>query len=72
MTCYVDGWNPKTKKQLREAVASGKQLGVIELTPMGVQSAISGTYAVCGPKYPEPHKWYATCAVKDGKIVSVK
>jgi hypothetical protein len=25
-----------------------------------------------GPHYPQAHKWYATCTVKDGVIVKVK
>ena len=24
-----------------------------------------------GPHYPEPHKWYAQCEAKDGKIVRI-
>lgn len=31
-----------------------------------------GTIFVEGPHYPQPHKWYAQCTVKDGVIVKVK
>lgn len=31
-----------------------------------------GTIYVEGPHYPEPHRWYAQCTVKDGVIIAVK
>lgn len=31
-----------------------------------------GTIYCEGPHYPEPHRWYAQCTVKDGVIVKVK
>lgn len=75
MTCYVQGANPKTKKalkELKELITLGQKLGVYEITPFGQTQALDGVYAVSGPKYPEPHKWYAQCTVRDGRIVSVK
>jgi hypothetical protein len=33
---------------------------------------LDGTIYVEGPHYPQPHKWYATCEVKDGVIVKVR
>ena len=63
--------NFKTKKALKEAVASGKTVGVFQPGPWG-GSTPSGKCCVEGPHYPEPHRWYASVVVKDGKIVSVK
>lgn len=66
---YAEG-NPKTKKALKDAVAAGKQITVFSPGPFGVKT--DGKVAVEGPHYPEAHKWYATCEVKGGVIVSVK
>lgn len=31
-----------------------------------------GRVYIEGPHYPEPHRWYAQCEMKDGEIISVK
>lgn len=71
MTCYCNT-NFKTGKALREAVKAGTKVTVRELKPTGEEAVQEGTVAVCGPRYPEPHKWYAQVVVKDGVVVQVK
>lgn len=62
--------NFKTKKALKEAVASGKQISVYQPGPFPGKT--DGVVALEGPHYPEPHKWYAQATIKDGIIVKVK
>lgn len=62
--------NFKTKKAFKDALAEGK---IVDYYQPGIGSRPdNGTINVEGPHYPEPHKWYARCEVKDGKIVSIK
>ncbi len=62
--------NFKTKKQLKEAVLSGKK---IEIYAPGLDTpAFNGTEYLEGPHYPEAHKWYATVEMKNGIIIEVK
>ena len=63
--------NYRTKKALKEAVASGKPVAIFQ--PGGMfPCPQNGTVALEGPHYPEPHRWYANAQVKDGYVVSVK
>ena len=62
--------NFKTKKALKEAVASGKQISVYQPGPFPGKT--DGVVALEGPHYPEPHKWYASATIKDGIVVKVK
>ena len=64
--------NFKTKKALKEAVASGKKVTYYQPGPFGGNLTMNGTIFIEGPHYPEPHKFYAKCEVKEGVIVSVK
>lgn len=64
--------NFKSKKALKEAVAAGKRVGVFQPGPFGSGDYSNGTFAVEGPHYPEPHRWYGTATVKDGQIIAVK
>jgi len=62
--------NFRTKKQLKEAVASGRLIGVYN--PSGMFPVPdNGTGVVEGPHYPEPHRWYAKVWLKDGIIIKV-
>ena len=61
--------NFKTKKALKEAVATGRKVEVFSPGPFGVKS--EGRVSVEGPHYPEPHRWYASVQVKDGYVVKV-
>lgn len=65
--------NFKTKKQLKEALASGRNVDVYQ--PNGdlfnVQVPENGRVTLEGPHYPEPHRWYATGIMEGGKLVKV-
>ena len=39
--------------------------------PFGGNEPQNGVIYCEGPHYPEPHRWYAQCEVKDGVIVKV-
>jgi hypothetical protein len=62
--------NYKTKKELKEAVARGVKVTYHQ--PGVGDTPMNGTIYIEGPWYPEPHRWYAQCEVKDGVIVKVK
>jgi hypothetical protein len=80
--------NFKSKKELKAAVeawnkaviehgANGNFNGVGPVTyyqpgPFAGNEPKDGTIYVEGPHYPQPHKFYAACIVKDGVIVKVK
>ena len=63
--------NFKTKKALKEAVANGERVTVFQPGPFGGNEPRDGKVFVEGPHYPEPHKWYAECTLKDGVVVKV-
>lgn len=67
---YTDR-NFKTKKALKEAVATGETLTVYQPGPFG-GSVPDGKATLEGPHYPAPHTWYAQVEVKDGIIIKVK
>jgi len=62
--------NFKSKKSLKEAVKRGDDVYVFQPGPFG-PNVPDGTAYLEGPHYPEPHRWYATATVKDGKVVKV-
>lgn len=66
--------NFKSKKQLKEAIASGRKITIYQpngdLT--GNYAPDNGIVTLEGPHYPEPHKWYATAKIENGYVVSVK
>ena len=62
--------NFKTKKALKEAIASGKLVSVFSPGPFGCNQ--NGYETIEGPHYPEPHRWYARVEVKDGIVAKVK
>lgn len=53
---YATG-NPKTKKQLKERIAEGKQVRAYNPGPFNTRPV--STVAIEGPHYPKPHRWYA-------------
>lgn len=62
--------NFKTKKALKEAVASGERIGIYSV---GYGTCVSdGREFIEGPHYPAPHTWYAEVTMRDGSIVKVK
>jgi hypothetical protein len=62
--------NFKTIKEIKEAIAAGKQLRVLPCLHRLVP--VNGTVFLEGPHYPQPHKWYAQGTMKDGVLVGVK
>ena len=67
---YVDP-NYKTKKALIEAVKKGITVDVYQPGGLGVIPQ-NGRISLEGPHYPEPHKWYASGTMENGKLVAVK
>ena len=65
---YVEP-NYRTKKELKQAVAAGKNVRVFSPGPFGCN--LNGNEFIEGPHYPEPHKWYAQVQVVEGKVVKV-
>lgn len=63
-------FNLKTKKALKEALQAGKAVRVF--APGLGTIPDNGTVYLEGPHYPEPHRWYATGKMENGKLVSVK
>jgi hypothetical protein len=61
--------NFKSKKALKEAVAAGETVTVFSPGPFPCSE--NGREAVEGPHYPEPHRWYASVEIKDGKVTKV-
>jgi hypothetical protein len=70
---YTDR-NFRTKKELKDAVAAGKQIYVYQPNSdiTGAEPPQNGTISVEGPHAPEPHRWYASVTLKDGVIVAVR
>ena len=66
--------NFRTKKQLKEAVAAGRQITVYQPNAdlTGAEVPENGTVYLEGPHYPEPHRWYAEAILIDGKVVKVR
>jgi hypothetical protein len=62
--------NFKTKKALKDALAKGQTVTVF--APGLGTVPDNGTVTLEGPHFPEPHKWYATGTMKDGKLVSIR
>lgn len=71
MACYTT-INFKSKKQLKDALAAGRQVGYYQPGPFGGNEPRDGRVALEGPHYPAAHTWYATAEVRDGFIVNVK
>jgi len=66
---YVEP-NFKTKKALREALASGTLVRVFQ--PCLGDMPLDGIVYLEGPHYPEPRRWYAQGTMVAGRLVSVK
>ena len=62
--------NFKSKKAFKEAVTKGERITLFA-PGLGTPKR-DGKETVCGPWYPEPHKWYAEVVMKDGVVISVK
>jgi len=65
-------FNAKSKKELKEAVAAGRQITVFQPNNIfGVKPPQNGVVSVEGPHFPKPHKWYARATLENGVIVKV-
>lgn len=64
--------NYKTKKALKDDLAAGVEITVFQPGPFGGTVPTNGTVYLEGPHYPEPHKWYATATLENGKVTKVK
>ena len=62
--------NFKTKKALKEAVASGQHVTYYQ--PGLGDTPLNGRVFLEGPHYPAPHTWYAEAVVENGRIVKVR
>lgn len=62
--------NYPTKKALKDDLKKGVPIEVYQPGPFGPDVA-DGRTALEGPHYPEPHKWYASAVIEDGKVVKV-
>ena len=60
----------KTKKELKEAVASGKQVEVFSPGFFPCPDK-NGMVEIEGPECPEPDKWYGMAAIENRIIKSV-
>ena len=63
--------NFKTKRELKEAVAAGKEVTIFQPNYAWIEPS-NTELSVEGPHYPKPHTWYARVTVTDGKITKVK
>lgn len=63
--------NYKSKKDFKEAVARGVKHEPYIAGGL-FDSPRNGTVCIEGPHYPQPHKWYAQCEVRDGVVTKVK
>ena len=63
--------NFKTKKALKEAMKNGERVVVWQPGPFQ-NACLNGKVAVEGPHYPEPHRWYASVKIENGKVVKVR
>jgi hypothetical protein len=61
--------NYKTKKALKEAVKNGDSVEVFEPGLGSVPT--NGKVYLEGPHFPQPHTWYATGTMQDGKLTKV-
>ena len=63
--------NFKSKKQLKEAVAAGKQVEIYQPGGIFPLDPETGVQYLGGPHYPEPHRWYAKVDVVDRIVTKV-
>lgn len=66
--------NFKTKKELKQAVADGREVRVFQPNAVVADISQQGTHEVAleGPHYPKPHTWYAMALVVDGLVTKVR
>ena len=60
--------NYRFKKQLLADLRDGIPVKVFQPGPFG-PDVPDGSCTLEGPHYPKPHRWYASCQVKNGQVV---
>lgn len=61
--------NYKSKAELKRAIAAGK---IVTVFAPGLGTVPeNGKVTLEGPHYPEPHRWYGTATVENGRVVKV-
>lgn len=63
--------NFRTKKALREALASGQIVRVLDNGVVPHKTPLTGRVYLEGPHAPAPHSWYAQADVANGVVVRV-
>ena len=73
MTIYIVG-NPRTKAEVRRQIAAGVKLALIDKSLAGkpFPDDCTGNVEVCGPHYPEAHRWYGVATVVNGYVTSIR
>jgi hypothetical protein len=64
--------NFKTKKELKQAVASGEEVKCFQPGLGPDLDSYTGSITLEGPHYPQPHKWYASAKLVERIIKEVK
>jgi len=59
----------KTKKALKEAIASGQEIRCYQPGLGPDLSRFNGVVYLEGPHYPKPHTWYASAKMENGVVV---
>lgn len=63
----------KTKKALKDAVASGEVVQCFQPGPFSKPlGSYTGVLALEGPHFPKPHTWYAQATLVNGIVTKVK
>lgn len=65
--------NPKSKAEAKRWLAAGKRLTIHQPGPFGGQEPTDGWVSgIEGPHYPEPHRWYGSVLMQEGRIIKIK
>lgn len=63
--------NYKTKKELKADLKAGVPITCFQPGLGPDLSSYTGRITLEGPHYPEPHRWYATAELVNGKVVKI-
>jgi len=61
--------NHTSKASIKRALAKGEKVEVFQ--PGLGNVPYDGTIDIEGPWHPQPHTWYGSATLKDGKVVKV-
>ena len=64
--------NYPSKAAVRRAIEEHGDAGEVFQPGIGPEVPANGTVTVEGPHYPQPHRWYGTATLADGRIVGIK